>query len=640
MQNINNSSLITLEEFTKVYKWYEYSLKLGKLINSSINNSIEMEYYFISSDWINEFKKIFNYNYLKRLFENFKQKCNAINKELNNNEILFSYNYFQKDKLSSISNQYKEYIRRINNENILKKDLKIDSKNIIKNYYNNFVILDNEIFQEIKKGYYILECPKKNLYIGDRIFIIPLSNDEVEIGIFESTCQYKEIFILKFNDENEANKEVEKIKKLGIYNYFSSYKINKNDIKSQIINKNDGKTIILYNLKNQKNEINKINEEIKEQNDLKYISNLDISNKRGLQNNNKDSMLNSIIQSLTSIKEINEYLLNPINKDKFLKLNQIYVLTSTLINIINELYDKEKLEKSYNLQKLKIIINFIKPEIISEKTQKSIKELILFLLDTLHEELNKPIDDQNEKKLISFGSKFNKKENSLKEFFDYYNNYYKSIISDNFNWIRQTKNECKECNNLFYSFQSLPFLQFNLDKILDYIITHQTEYKQIMNKYQNNKEKCNQMLLEYKVKRQTHSVSLYNCLDYYSKNVEYKINEIDCDICHKKTKSVLNNFIYRSPNYFIFIIKRKSYISFEFPEEINLETFIEEENCPKEYKLFNILINSGIENNYYSILKNSEEKWIKFDDEKIKEISQKEAHSPYNSEVIIYKGIK
>ena len=151
-----------------------------------------------------------------------------------------------------------------------------------------------------------------------------------------------------------------------------------------------------------------------------------------------------------------------------------------------------------------------------------------------------------------------------------------------------------------------------------------------------------QKLSEYKAKKQNQSVSLYNCLDYYSKNVN-QIDDYICNICHKNTKHNVNYFIYRSPNYFIFIINRSSKINFEFPEEVNLETFIEDEKGPKKYKLFSVLINSVKvvnDNHYYAILKNSEQNWIKFDDEKINQISQKEAHDPYYSRVIIYKGIK
>jgi hypothetical protein len=266
-------------------------------------------------------------------------------------------------------------------------------------------------------------------------------------------------------------------------------------------------------------------------------------------------------------------------------------------------------------------------------------------MDTLHEELKeKNQDDPIHKGLIKYDKINDTKEKALKNFLNEYNQYYDSIISRNFNWIRQTKIECAECNNSVYSFQSLPFLEFNLDEIHEYVITHQTEYKQTISKYQNNKKLLVQKISEYRSKKMMQSISLYNCFDFYSKNnYNYKNDKIHCNYCKKETRYIINYFVYNSPNYFFIILTRKQNINLDYPEEINLETFIEEEKANKKYKLFGTLINSSINNyekHYYSAIKNVDQTWKKFDDENISDIKSKEARNPIYSRVIVYKSVK
>ena len=628
---------ISFEEFTKLLKWYEYTLRIYKAIKAPIEKSIEMEYYLISSTWIENFKNKLNYYSIKEKFIMFKEQNKIVDRPLNNNEINYIFNIIHKN-IPLISNSDKEEIKRINNnKNIVQTNL-ADTKYKINYYFNNFVILDRNIFEDIKRGYFIDECPKKSLYLGDQIFVMKLNYNEIEVGIFQTIYNYKEIILLKYIDEKETNQELEKIKKYGIYDYLSFYKISKENIITQII-PNNGKDILLINLK--KGMEGKIN-------NPNYIVNqnigLDISYKRGLKNiNNNNSRTNSLIQLITSIKEIIDYLQK--NKAKFIEFSQIYVLTSTLINVITELYDKTKENQPYNLSKLKTVINFINPEINSTKSPKSTNEYFLFLMDTLHEELKeKNQDDPIHKGLIKYDKINDTKEKALKNFLNEYNQYYDSIISRNFNWIRQTKIECVECNNSVYSFQSIPFLEFDLDEIHEYVITHQTEYKQTISKYQNNKKLLVQKISEYRSKKMMQSISLYNCFDFYSKNnYNYKNDKIYCNYCKKETRYIINYFVYNSPNYFFIILTRKQNINLDYPEEINLETFIEEEKANKKYKLFGTLINSSINNyekHYYSAIKNVDQTWKKFDDENVSDIKSKEARNPIYSRVIVYKSVK
>ena len=127
-----------------------------------------------------------------------------------------------------ISNADKEEIKRINNhKNIVQTNLANNPKYKINYYFNNFVILDRNIFEDITRGYFIDECPKKSLYLGDQMFAMKLNSNEIEVGIFQTLYNYKDIILLKFIDEKETNQEFEEIKKYGIKEYLSHHKSNK-----------------------------------------------------------------------------------------------------------------------------------------------------------------------------------------------------------------------------------------------------------------------------------------------------------------------------------------------------------------------------------------------------------------------------
>ena len=158
-----------------------------------------------------------------------------------------------------------------------------------------------------------------------------------------------------------------------------------------------------------------------------------ISDKKMDKTIEKDSKLNTIIQILSSIKEIKSNFLNLENnlneayKAKFFgKLCSIYALISFSQNIISEKPTKIKL-----IEHLNIIFNFLNKDIFKLSTF----DFLLFILNTLHEELISYPGNR----LISFKSQFiNDISKSKEQFINYYSTQYlKSIISDLFNWIRR-----------------------------------------------------------------------------------------------------------------------------------------------------------------------------------------------------------
>ena len=627
------------EDFIILYRWFKYSQFLKTtLVKNSLKDSISKEYYLINSNWIENFKKVYNYDKNKKYFDKYEQKFLKDQKNITENDLILKI--YESQNFAPIKSENREKIKIIDNTKIAQKKLKISDKIDFENYYQDFIIVDNNIHEILKRSYSINESPKSNIYIGDQTFIIQLSRYDIEVGFINTTYQY-DIFLFQYSNEEELKEEIENLKNKGIEAYFNEYKIKVNN-KQKVIYKRNGNLIYFINLNLFLAQGNN------EQQIPININEIDISGKRGLINfDRKSSKLNSIIQLITTIKEIKDYLFNIQYKEYIQRHNHIYILTSTLINIYNELYtsNKDDINKPFDLKTLKIIIDFIK----EDKTNETLEQFLLFFLDTLHEELNiSEIKKKNKISLISFNSPYDTQSNSWNTFVGYYQGYFNSIISNCFNWIRKENNTCSVCHNSLFSFQAFPFIEFDLDKTHSFILSNQTEYKNIYNQYKDNQNKLATKLKEYKKKKKNQPVHIQNCFDYFSNFKESNNKESHCNICNRMTKHTSNYLVFNAPKYFIFIIEGSDNKNIKFEEELNLETFVDENSQYKIYNLFGVLYQyvqkeEKQEKHYFSILKDKENKYKQFDDDKITDITLKEVLDNDHDRIVkllIYRGIE
>ena len=368
-----------------------------------------------------------------------------------------------------------------------------------------------------------------------------------------------------------------------------------------------------------------------------------ISDKKMDKTIEKDSKLNTIIQILTSIKEIKsnffnlENNLNEAYKAKiFGKLCSIYALISFSQNILSENHTKIIL-----LEHLNIIFNFLNKDIFKLNTC----DFLLFILNILHEELISYPGSG----LISFKSQFiNDISKSKEQFINYYSTQYlKSIISDLFNWIRREERFCSYCDSVdsidknqkfTYSFQAFPIILFDIDEIAEYA--------------------KKQRLCDAKPK----SFNLQDMFNIYSL-IPYKLDKEKekCIFCKNGCLSV-NYYIETSPKYFIIVINRKEKIGFTYGNKFELK---EEKKKGihyeyKKYELISVIMKDrdkcscAVKNCEYIEITDPKEKkkityeeWIKFQDENVKNITfendknnNKEIYDPYNAKILVYKGIK
>ena len=637
MQQNDNYDTFGIEDFYLVVKWCEYSQSLKTtIINSQFSSP--KEYYCIDSTWVNNFKNLFKYDDIKRQIINFKKEAKE---PLKDEQIQQLYTYLKCNTILIPKNE-KKIIKNIDNKHIYKE---ISNKLIKKEYnininfcYDNFVLLNKNILDEFKRRQYIInEEPKSNFVLGKDIFIQIISNEVIEVGFFGETkidiYNYELLVLIKYENRKQKDLEVGKIK--GIKDYLNQfYNIKElKDTPFKIIN-NDKGNIVIINVKN-------INDENLVQ--TPEINIYDISNKKGLENNdNLSSGMNSIIQILTSIEELRNYLKEEKNKNKIESFNHIYIFSSYLLKFINKLYSINTSKKSNydNLEKqMKIIINFINPQINSN----IIEQYFLFFLNTLFDELNESeLKKTNQIFLESYPSPISPdKDSSFSKFDNYYKTYYKSEISELFNWIRENKYTCTQCNSVSFNYQAFPYLEFDLDKIHEFEITNTTDFKQKIEPFQGNQALILQEKQKYINERLNLIIHIENCFEYLS-NYNNLYNMV-CQKCNNQQFN-MNYFIHKSPKYFIIVLNRKKNIRFEFNVKLDLERY-GEKNCEYTlYELMAVLIkqNNNYGNHYFTVIKKDENEWMKFDDNNVIAINTREVlkNYPLETKILIYKGSK
>ena len=412
--------------------------------------------------------------------------------------------FYLLDKYDSIKNINKSnindneeliYIYFYNSENKFKKDL-----------YKRKDFNDKYEFISIKNGDSVFKLlfPKykyENKQIDEDIL------EEIECSPFFERFEiilniekYKKISLIKINNSNnnvEYNLVVENIKEKKIsfiynngYNNMTSNSININiSYKNKIAQNNklnDNKNIFKSDFQkelNKNNEIvnnnnNNINIFNKNENQINIIQNQNIINNKyffplvGLSNVGSTCFMNAILQCLIHTPELSNYFLNEYPKDKN-QLNERNKnaqskgeISEAYYEIIKEIYilsQKKPILKnnSYSPENFKIILGKNNSEFSRYEANDS-KDLILYLLQTFHEELNY-FGDQ------IIPSNIPKPNNSFREYtFNYFSTTYNmtncSKISQLFYGTYENILKCNICQTLLYSYQKFEYISFSTYK--------------------------------------------------------------------------------------------------------------------------------------------------------------------------------
>ena len=359
--------------------------------------------------------------------------------------------------------------------------------------------------------------------------------------------------------------------------------------------------------------------------DIKLLSD-NISNAKilfpfvGLRNVGLTCYMNSTLQCLLHIPELNNYFLNiyPQQENRLRHINKTAETRGKLSQKYFELIkDVNKNSAKDYLSSNKIspnafhnAIGMLNPQFRTFDANDS-KDLLLFLFQSMHEELNY----YGDKKLQSVPKCNQTIPQQALDFFMKVNNELNlSIFSYLFYGIFKSETECLQCHTIYYNFQYFQIISFPLYK------------------YKGDK------------------FNIYKGFkDFVQKEEMRGDNQCYCQHCKILTNSDVKSNIYYTPPYLIINLdygKNKKYVpkQITFGETLDLTGFTEAICTQRTYQLIAVsshIGKSGITGHYIAYCKNqskNDSEWYEFNDSSVSKSTFDEIkdYSPY---FLIFKKI-
>ena len=233
-----------------------------------------------------------------------------------------------------------------------------------------------------------------------------------------------------------------------------------------------------YYLTRNKDKENKFDLEIEDINNINYINQNNYAKNKiyyfplvGLNNVGSTCFMNATIQCLIHIPELSVYFLNEYPKDRnILNSRNAYIRTRghlseayyQVVKGIDTVFTKQgNFYSSYSPRSFKEVLGTYNSQFSRYEANDS-KDLILYLLQTFHEELNY-FGDQKKPKNIKLSNP-TCREYSYQAFNTIYNMTNFSKISQLFYGTYENVIKCLECKNNFYSYQKFEYISLSTYK--------------------------------------------------------------------------------------------------------------------------------------------------------------------------------
>eukprot|EP00825_Cyclidium_porcatum_P028290 TRINITY_DN3058_c0_g1_i1.p1 TRINITY_DN3058_c0_g1~~TRINITY_DN3058_c0_g1_i1.p1 ORF type:complete len:628 (-),score=146.91 TRINITY_DN3058_c0_g1_i1:3-1886(-) len=246
----------------------------------------------------------------------------------------------------------------------------------------------------------------------------------------------------------------------------------------------------------------------------------------GLINLGNTCFMNSVIQCLSNIQPLNDYFLNDFHKREINRENKMGskgFIATAFANLIKEIWSTQ--DSCIDPSEFFKVISYIEPRYAAKK-QEDAFEFLIFLLDMLHEDLNrvkvKPyVEIKEYTKLLSQEEQEKLAADSWKD----YLKRNKSVIVDLFQGQLKNTIKCLECGFMKYQFEPFMYLTLPLQDV-------------------NRNQK----------------VSIQNCLDQFLKEEQLEDNEKwFCPHCKKNVPSSKKIDLWKLPNVLMICLKRFKY---------------------------------------------------------------------------------
>jgi len=508
---------------------------------------------------------------------------NPLECEINEGKIIINYpSYFNNNDKYILVIGYLNYENQFINEYIL--------------FYNDYSAVFNHMY-EIKgnlKGYLSsLQLYENSSPIIDRNY--------KEIGTIikynSETSNYNLNNLIMKEKEIEINNDIINKSNKGIFNdepQDSANKINENNI---IINQN-----IDYNKSYNYEHEDEYNLDY-QTNSYEIRSNFPFPPKIGLQNIGATCYMNATLQCFCHIEKFVNFFKYSQQVITIVK-NDKSNLTSSFKLLIEKLwpnnYDESNPQKYYSPDEFKNKISKMNP-LFEGIAANDAKDLVNFIIMTLHQELNKAKKVNTPRNIILDQSN---PQIMFNNFASNFINENQSIISDLFYGINCNMTQCYNCKSNIYNYQIYFFLVFPLEEV---------------RKFKNN----NQMNFI------NQPVNIYDCFDYDRKiNYMYGENAMYCNSCKQNANCQMCTTLTTGPEILILLLNRGNGIEFNvkiiFPEELNLFNYIEYKNTGCIYKLIGVITHigeSGMGGHFIAYCKDPiSQTWYKYNDAIVSEV--------------------
>ena len=290
----------------------------------------------------------------------------------------------------------------------------------------------------------------------------------------------------------------------------------------------------------------------------------------GLNNIGATCYMNATLQCLSNTKKLTDYFLNSYqDKSNNTMSNEYHKL---IINL-------NKNNKTYSPNSFKDVLSKENPLFAGIAANDS-KDLINFLLEKMHQELNKVnYKFQNNSNNTNVQPNQTNEQNMLNLFLQDFKTKFDSPISNLFYGVMETKSQCHGCQTIKYNFQVYSFLEFPLQEVNKYYFSKGK--RPLVNNNGSNPD-----------------VDLYECFDYYGKiDLMNGDNQMFCNICNKLNDAFYSTSVYSAPlNLIINLNRGKGAVyacKVDFPEQLNLFHFVSYKNGITVFELYAVICHLG-----------------------------------------------
>ena len=241
------------------------------------------------------------------------------------------------------------------------------------------------------------------------------------------------------------------------------------------------------------------------------------------------------------------------------------------------------------------------------------KDLVNFLIMTLHQELNKAPPEQI---IETGGNMFQEQTNKMVMFNKFIDNFKKtnqSIISDLFYALNCNITQCTNCQTMSYNFQIYFFLIFPLEEVRKFKLMNNNNFNGFNNNFMTN----------FTNNGNNNIVDIYDCFNY-DKRINFMTgdNSMYCNYCKQTCGSQMCTVLTSGPEILIIILNRGKGIEFNvkinFYLDLDLSNYIELKQTGCQYELFGVVTHigeSGMGGHFIAYSKSFwTDKWYKFND--------------------------